>query len=177
MGLVDELGYSRRTPTALQRWVIRLASTRPLSAVNRRALPSLDRLALRLTGGKTTLTTVSSGLPIFWLTTVGARSGLLRTVPLLGFPLGGDLAVIGTGFGQRATPGWVHNLEARGEAVVSRLGVEIDVRARLAEAAEAELIWDQARRVYPGYAKYAGWAQHRTIRVFVLEKAVSGGGD
>jgi hypothetical protein len=61
--------------------------------------------------------------------------------------------------------------------VVSHLGVEIEVHARLALTAEAELIWEQARRVYPGYANYATWAQHRTIRVFVLEKAVSGGRD
>lgn len=177
MGLVDELGYSFRTPRTLQRWVIRLASTRPVVAVSRRALHSLDRIAVRLTDGRVTLTTVSSGLPTLWLTTVGARSGVLRTVPLLAFPLGGSLAVIGTGFGQRATPGWVHNLEARGEALVSHLGVAIEVRARYALPSEAELVWDQARRIYPGYAKYAAWAQHRTIRVFMLEKAVSGGRD
>lgn len=174
MGLADELGYSYRAPGALQRWVIRLASTRPVSAISRRALHSLDRIALRLTDGKATLTTVTSGLPTLWLTTVGARSGALRTVPLLAFPLGGSLAVIGTGFGQRATPGWVHNLEARGEAVVSHLGVELEVRARPALPTEAELIWDQARGIYPGYANYAAWAQHRTIRVFMLEKGLSG---
>lgn len=174
MGLVDELGYSYRAPRALQRLLIRLASTRPVAAISRRALHSLDGIALRLSDGKVTLTTVTSGLPTLWLTTFGARSGALRTVPLLAFPLGGSLAVIGTGFGQRATPGWVHNLEARGEAVVSHLGVEIEVRARPALPAEAEMIWDQARRIYGGYANYAAWAEHRTIRVFVLEKAVSG---
>jgi len=177
VGLVSEMAYSSREPTAVQRWLIGLASTRVMSAFNRRMLPRADRLVLRLTRGKATATSLISGLPTFWLTTTGARSGRERTVPLLGFPRGDDLAVIGTGFGQRETPGWVHNLEARGEAVVSYLGIEIEVRARLARPAEAEMIWDQARRVYPGYANYATWARHRTVRVFMLEKAVSGGRD
>jgi deazaflavin-dependent oxidoreductase (nitroreductase family) len=177
VGLVSELGYSPPKPTVVQRWIIGLASTRVMSVFNRKMLPRADRLVVRLTRGKATATSLISGLPTLWLTTIGARSGRERSVPLLGFPRGDDIAVIGTGFGQRSTPGWVHNLEARGEAVMSHLGVEIEVHARLALTAEAELIWEQARRVYPGYANYATWAQHRTIRVFVLEKAVSGGRD
>ena len=177
VGLVSELAYSPRKPRAVQRGIIGLASTRAMSAFNRKMLPRADRLVLRLTRGKATATSLISGLPTLWLTTTGARSGRERTVPLLGFPSGDDLAVIGTGFGQRATPGWVHNLEARGEAVVSHHGVEIEVRARLALPGEAELIWDQARRLYPGYANYVAWAQHRNVRVFMLEKAVSGGRD
>ena len=90
----------------MHRWIMGLASTRPLSAVNRRMLPSLDRLLLQLTGHKATLTSSMSGLPTLWLTSVGARSGAARITPLLGFPLSEDLAVIGTSFGQRATPGW-----------------------------------------------------------------------
>jgi deazaflavin-dependent oxidoreductase (nitroreductase family) len=169
VGLAADLRYSYRKPTAVQRWIIGLASTRVVSAFNRKLLPPADRLAVRLTRGRTTTTSLISGLPTLWLTTTGARSGRERTVPLLGFPRGDDLAVIGTSFGQRATPGWVHNLEARAEALVAHAGVEVEVCARPALPSEAELIWEQARRVYPGYARYAGWAPHRTIRVFVLE--------
>jgi len=169
VGLAADLGYSHRKPTAVQRWIIGLASTRVMSALNRKLLPGADRLVVRLTRGRATATSLISGVPTIWLTTTGARSGRGRTVPLLGFPRGDDLAVIGTSFGQRATPGWVLNLEAREAAVVAHGGVQVEVCARPALPAEAELIWEQAQRIYPGYARYAGWAPHRTIRVFVLE--------
>jgi hypothetical protein len=35
-----------------------------------------------------------------------------RTTPLLGVPIGGDIAIIGTNFGQPGKPGWHYNLRA-----------------------------------------------------------------
>jgi deazaflavin-dependent oxidoreductase (nitroreductase family) len=161
----------------MHRWIIGLASSRALSAVNRRMLPSLDRLLLQLTGDKATLTSSMSGLPILWLTSVGARSGAARTAPLLGFPSGEDLAVIGTSFGQKATPGWVYNLEANPEAVAAYRGREVRVMARPAGPVESNLVWETASEMYPGYSNYAEWSSHRQIRVFVLEPAPYPGGD
>jgi len=139
----------------MHRWIIGLASTRALSAVNRRLVPSLDRLLLQLTGHKATLTSSMSGLLILWLTSVGARSGAARTTPLLGFPFGEDLAVIGTSFGQKATPGWVHNLEANPEAVAAYRGSVVRVMARPAGPVESNLVWERASGLYPGYSNYA----------------------
>jgi deazaflavin-dependent oxidoreductase (nitroreductase family) len=177
VGLATDLGYSYRTPTAMHRWIKGLASTRALSAVNRRMLPTSDRLLLRLTGQQATLTSWVTGLPTLWLTSVGARSGAARTTPLLGFPLGEDLAVIGTSFGQKATPGWVHNLEANPEAVAAYGGREVRVRARPADPVESNLVWETASELYPGYSNYAEWSPHRQIRVFVLEPAPGLHGD
>ena len=169
MGLANELGYRHRSQTRFQRGTVAIASTRSLSTVNRRLLPRLDRLVLAISGGRSTLTSLASGLPVLWLTSIGARSGLARTSPLLGFPLGEDMAVIGTSFGQRTTPGWVHNLEAHPEATAGYQGREVRVVAREARPEEARLVWSTAARAYPGYANYARWASHRRIRVFVLE--------
>lgn len=90
-------------------------------------------------------------------------------MPLLGIPVGGDLALIGTSFGQKETPAWVHNLEANPEATVSHRNRTVEVTARAATSTEAESIWETAIEVYPGYGSYPDWASHREIRVFVLE--------
>ena len=169
VGLASSLGYRPGHQNLIQRWIIAIASTRLLSAISRRILPSLDRLALRITGGKSTLTSVTSGLPVLWLTTRGAKTGTERTVPLLGFPLVDDLAVLGTHFGHETTPGWVRNLEANAGAMVAYRGAEIPVRARPADSREKSATWERAANAYPGYRQYAGRASRRSIRVFVLE--------
>jgi deazaflavin-dependent oxidoreductase (nitroreductase family) len=169
MGLSSRLGYQRGEQNLIQRWVVALASTRPVSAASRRLLPSVDRFVLEMTRGTSTLTSLATGLPVIWLSTIGAKTGNERTVPLLGFPLGEDLAVLGTHFGHATTPGWVHNLEANPDASVSYRGTEVPVRARPANDEEAGATWEVAAAAYPGYEEYAGRAPNRIIKVFVLE--------
>jgi deazaflavin-dependent oxidoreductase (nitroreductase family) len=169
VGLVDVLGYSHPAPGMLRRRIIGMASTRSASTTSSRIMPTLDGWALRLSGGRSTLTSLAIGLPVLWLTTIGARTGQPRTTPLVGFPVERNLAVIGTSFGQKATPAWVHNLEADPTGVVSYRGVAVPVRARHAERAEETASWETATRVYRGYGEYADRASHRRIRVFVLE--------
>jgi deazaflavin-dependent oxidoreductase (nitroreductase family) len=171
MGLATDLGYERGEQNFVQRGVVALVSTRFLSALARRILPSMDRLALRLSNGKSTVTSVSSGLPVLWLSTTGAKTKQIRTVPLLGFPVGNDLAVLGTHFGSQRTPGWVANLEADPRAEVGFRGRVTRVEARPALADEEAMVWDVAARAYPGYEQYADRTAHRVIRVFVLEAA------
>jgi deazaflavin-dependent oxidoreductase (nitroreductase family) len=170
MGLATGLGYRRGDQNIVQRWVVALASTRLVSALSRRLLPTLDRAFLRAAGGRLTLTSLASGLPVIWLTSVGAKSKERRTVPLLGFPVGEDLAVLGTHFGSTHTPGWVRNLEAEPHGEVTYRDTTIPLRARPADPEEAAVVWDLAATAYPGYRHYAGRASHRVIRVFVLEE-------
>jgi deazaflavin-dependent oxidoreductase (nitroreductase family) len=94
-------------------------------------------------------------------------------VPLLGFPVADDLAILGTHFGSQNTPGWVHNLEATPFAVVEYRDQTSRVHARHAGPGEAETVWVLAAGAYPGYRHYAGRAEHRVIRVFILEVAGS----
>ena len=169
MGLADDLGYGFGQQNRLQRWVVALAATRLLSAVTRWALPSIDRLVVGRSQGRSTATSWVSGLPPLWVTMTGSRSGAQRTVPLFGIPIEGDLAVLGTSFGQKATPAWVHNLEAIPQARASYQGRTVIIVARPARPAEEAVIWASAARVYPGYARYQTRASHRRIRVFVLE--------
>lgn len=169
MGLAADLGYELGHQNRFRRSVVALGSTRAMSDLNRKILGPADRFMLLLTRGKSTMTSWLTGIPPLWVTARGARSGASRTVPLLGIPIEGDLALLGTSFGQKATPARVHNLEAHPEASVSYRGRSVEVRARPAEPAEVETVWRKAIDIYPGYGNYGGWASHRQIRVFVLE--------
>ena len=105
----------------------------------------------------------------FLLTTTGAKSGQKRTMPLLGIPVDGELAVIGSNFGQTPTPGWVHNLRAKPEASVQWRSATVDVTARPATADETERAFEAATKIYRDFPEYRKRASHREIQVFILE--------
>lgn len=169
MGLAADLDYSVGARNGVQRALAALGSTRPVSRASNRLIRPLDRMVSRLTDNRSSATGWLIGARPLWLTTTGARTGEARTVPLFGIPIEEDLALLGTSFGQSATPAWVHNLEADPRALVSYRGVEVAARARPAGTAEADVVWRNAASIYRGYANYADWAAHRVIRVFVLE--------
>ena len=47
----------------------------------------LDNPVIRLSHGRTTLTSLLTGLPVVTLTTLGAKSGQPRRVPLVAIPM------------------------------------------------------------------------------------------
>lgn len=171
VGLSTDLGYQYRDPNWAQRIAARIGTTRAASAISRIMMPPLDRFMLRLSGGKSTATTWLLGIPTLWLTTLGARSGELRRVPLFGIPIDDELALLGTRFGHHSTPSWAYNIEANREVEVDYRGRSVRALARPAEADEESRIWERAGRIYPGYLLYADRAPHRQIRVFVIESS------
>ena len=166
MSLVESLGYRHRPPNGLHRAVQAVAATGPGSWAFSKASPPLDRWAFRASDGRWTLASALAGLPVVMLATTGARSGLERETPLVGIPHEEDLAIIGSGYGQRATPAWVHNLRARPIAKLTYRSVVADVLAT--EVADPASVWERARATFPGYAAYPRRAAHRAIAVFVL---------
>ncbi len=171
MGTLHDLGYELKAPNPLQRLVQQFAASRPGAWVLARTLYPVDKLLFRITGGRATIPSLLAALPVIMLTSRGAKSGKTRTTPLLGIPMGEDVAVIGTNYGRRATPGWVYNLEADPSASVAYRDRTVAITARLADEGEREAAFARAGGVYPGYAKYRSRADHRVIRVFVLESA------
>jgi deazaflavin-dependent oxidoreductase (nitroreductase family) len=133
-----------------------------------RVLHRIDRIAFGLSGGRRTVTSTQSGLPVIMLTTTGARTGLPRTVPVLGFPIKGDIAIAGGNFGRRQDPAWCLNLRRDPNA---RIVIDGHVRKVVAEelAGEArEAVWQHCLAIYPGGTAYAAHAGTRTIGVFLL---------
>jgi hypothetical protein len=84
------------------------ASSRLGAGVLSRTMPGLDALTVKRTRGRTTYTEGVAALPAIYLTTRGAKTGQLRTVPLLAVVADDDLAVIGSNWGraQAGAPEW-----------------------------------------------------------------------
>lgn len=157
------------TANPLQRGLRRAAASAPGSKVFARVLHHVDKPVARMTRGRHTAASVLAGLPIVMLTTTGAKSGKQRTVPLLGLPVDGGIAVIASNYGQPRQPAWYYNLRADPSCSFSVDGVERRGRAVEATGARRDEIWQRGLKIYPGWAKYEVRAAHRTIHVFVLE--------
>jgi deazaflavin-dependent oxidoreductase (nitroreductase family) len=132
-------------------------------------LHRLDRPVLRLTGGRTTLTSLLSGLPVVVLTATGAKSGLPRTLPIAAMRDGSRIILIASAFGKSHHPSWYHNLKANPEAQVQINGTIYPCRAYEAEGEERSGYWDRAVEMYSGFARYANEAMPRRIPVVVLK--------
>jgi deazaflavin-dependent oxidoreductase (nitroreductase family) len=161
----------------VQRFLRRFAASGPGSWLFARILHHIDRPAYRLTGGRHTFSSLVSGLPVVMLTTTGARSGVSRTVPVLGLPTPDGLAVIASNYGQAQHPAWYHNLRADpiGEVVVD--GERRRFRAIQAQGERRDRIWQHGLRVYPGWSLYERRASNRRIAIFVLESEPGWGAD
>lgn len=171
MGLAAELSYVHTEPNAFQRLVQACASTRPGAWAFAHTLRHVDDAVGRLTRGRHSAPGLLAGLPVLDLTTTGRKSGARRTTHLISVPVGDTLALLGTNFGQKATPAWVLNLEADPRAVVRYRGTERDVVARPAGETERAAVAARAAGIYGGYLKYQERITTRRVRIFVLEPA------
>ncbi len=149
----------------------KLAAMRPFAFVLSQVLHRVDEPIFRLTQGRSTLTSLLSGLPVVLLTTTGARSGQARSVPLLALLDGQAVILAATSWGQPHNPGWYHNLKANPEAIVNLRGQDIAVRAREASTEETRNYWRLFLEMYPGYQAYRRQAGDRSIPVMILSPA------
>jgi deazaflavin-dependent oxidoreductase (nitroreductase family) len=163
----DARSYAEANP--IQRFLRRFAASGPGSWLFARVLHHIDRPVYRLTGGRHTFAAMVSGLPVVMLTTTGARSGLARTVPVLGLPTPDGLAVIASNYGQAHHPAWYHNLRADPTGGIVVDGRRHRFRAVEAQGERRDRIWEQGLRVYPGWSQYERRASNRRIAVFVVE--------
>jgi deazaflavin-dependent oxidoreductase (nitroreductase family) len=155
----------RRRTTLVTRLLRRLGPTRPFIALYRRLGPAIDPWLMRRTGGH--IATVY-GFPMLLLTTVGAKSGLRRTSPLLYARDGDDFAVVGTNFGTHDHPAWTGNLLAHPAAEIVVANETVAVDAELTSPDAFERIWPRFTAVYGGYELYRKRLTHRTPRMFLL---------
>ena len=114
--------YRHDEANVLRRAIRRSAGWKPLSLFYARTLDTIDRGTFRATRGRATFTSWLAALPVAWLTTTGAKSGVERTCPVVAIPAGdGRLVVIASNYGQRNNPSWYHNLSAH-----PRVTIEFD---------------------------------------------------
>ncbi|MDH5293446.1 MAG: nitroreductase family deazaflavin-dependent oxidoreductase [Acidimicrobiia bacterium] len=108
------------------------------------------------------------GAPLLLLHSVGARSGKERVNPMMYQAVGDAYAVFASKAGAPSNPDWYHNLVANPQATIEVGAIAVDVRARIAEGAERDTIWETQKERYPGFADYEA-STTRQIPVVVLE--------
>ncbi len=149
----------------------KFASSRPGAWYFSRTQHHFDRVFLKFTNNKATMTSLLSGLPVVMLTTTGAKSGLPRTVPLLAIRDDSEpdkIAVIASNWGQKHYPAWYHNLKANPKAIGSINDQVNDYDAHEAEGKEYDMYWQSAVETYLGFPAYQKRVGKRHIPIMVM---------
>jgi deazaflavin-dependent oxidoreductase (nitroreductase family) len=152
----------------------RIASSRPGASFFARTQHHFDRILLKLSNGRLTLTSLLAGLPIVVVTCTGAKSGLPRTIPLLRIQDEANpntFAVIASNWGQSHHPGWYHNLKANPRATCLIDGQTHEYMTHEASSDEYDRFWQLALETYVGFPGYKERAGDRTIPIMVMERA------
>jgi deazaflavin-dependent oxidoreductase (nitroreductase family) len=109
------------------------------------------------------------GSDVLLLHHTGARSGTERVSPLAFQWIGSSYAVFASKAGAPDNPAWFHNLIANPDTVVEVGAGTVRVRARVAQPAERDVIWERQKERNPGFAEYEVKAAPRKIPVVVLD--------
>jgi deazaflavin-dependent oxidoreductase (nitroreductase family) len=109
------------------------------------------------------------GRPVIILTSVGARSGMLRKTALMRVEHEGVYAVVASLGGAPKHPVWYGNIVAQPHVELQDLGEKHDYLAREVYGDEKAIWWERAVATWPAYAKYQKKTD-REIPVFVLER-------
>jgi deazaflavin-dependent oxidoreductase (nitroreductase family) len=116
--------------------------------------------------GDTEGTTIR-GRPVILLTTVGAKSGKLRKIPLMRVEHEGEYAIVASLGGAPKHPVWYYNVVNHPHVELQDGTVTKDYLAREVHGEEKAIWWERAVAAYPDYADYQKKTS-REIPVFVL---------
>lgn len=109
------------------------------------------------------------GAPLLLLTTIGARSGMTRTTPVMYLPDKDCLIIFATKAGASTNPDWYHNLVAHPKATVE-VGTEtFDVTAVEVTGEERDQLYARQAALFPGFADYEAKTTRR-IPVIALRR-------
>jgi deazaflavin-dependent oxidoreductase (nitroreductase family) len=128
-----------------------------------------DQVSTYESSGGTEGTTMR-GKPVVVLTTVGAKSGKVRKIPLMRVEHDGDYAVVASLGGAPKHPVWFHNIVANPQVELQDGPAKHDYVAREVTGDEKALWWERSVAAWPDYAEYQKKTD-REIPVFVLERA------
>ena len=101
------------------------------------------------------------------VTTTGARTGKVRTTPLIYLADGENVVIVASKGGMSHHPAWYHNL-AKNPAARVQIGSSVrDMVARRANAAEKAALWPRLVAIYRDYDDYQARTD-RDIPVMIL---------
>ena len=107
-------------------------------------------------------------MPIIYLTTTGAKSGIPRSSPVLCIPDGENLILVGSNWGNLKNPNWAYNLRTNPRTQVRKGKMVKGFRARELQGDERAAYWQKAVKFYPPYVSYEQHAS-RSLPIFLLE--------
>jgi deazaflavin-dependent oxidoreductase (nitroreductase family) len=107
--------------------------------------------------------------PRLLLTTRGAKSGQLRTTPMMYIPDGDRLLVIASNNGAPTHPDWYRNLIAHPTVTVEFKSEIFDATAIVMEGAERERLWNKVVQQYPFFVEHQAKTT-RQIPLIALER-------
>lgn len=154
-------------PNAFQKLLHQFFMLRSVTAFFAPWIHQVDKTLLKLTMGKYAASEIL-GWNIVQLTTIGAKTGRPRTMPLVALFDGEKIALIASSLGRERHPGWYYNLKKNPECDVQWKSRSSKYIAREVEGNEREKYWQLALSYYAGYEKYKERAG-RKIPVMVLE--------
>lgn len=120
----------------------------------------------RVSGGLI-LGSVGSGRKILLLTTLGRKSGLQRTTPLVYMPHDDQCVIYGSNGGRENSPAWLLNLQANPDATVQIGRQKKSMQARIAEGEERSRLLPLAHAYNEHWKSYQAHAE-REIPLIVL---------
>lgn len=109
------------------------------------------------------------GRPLLLLTTTGAKSGQLRTTPMMYVRVDDRLLVIASNAGAPAHPDWYRNLLAHPQVSVEVGNETFKAVASVAEGTERQKLWNRIVELYPFFADHQAKIT-RQIPVIVLTR-------
>ncbi|MBW6439382.1 nitroreductase family deazaflavin-dependent oxidoreductase [Actinoplanes hulinensis] len=110
------------------------------------------------------------GKPIIVLTSVGAKSGLLRKTALMRIEHEGEYAVVGSLGGAPKNPVWVYNIRKNPLVELQDGPLKQDYTVRELSGEERDTWWKRSVEAFPNYADYQTKTD-RQIPVFLLTPA------
>ena len=111
--------------------------------------------------------TTMRDIPVIIVTTVGAKSGKIRKVPLMRVEHDGEYAAVASMGGAPKNPVWYNNLVADPRVELRDGEVVQHMTAREVTGAEKAIWWERCVAAFPDYADYQAKTE-RSIPVFVL---------
>jgi F420H(2)-dependent quinone reductase len=112
--------------------------------------------------------TENRGRPVIVLTTIGAKSGLLRKTALMRVEHEGRYAVVASLGGAPKPPVWYYNVKKNPHVELQDREVKKDYTAREVHGDERAEWWERAVATWPDFAEYQKKTE-REIQVFVLD--------
>ena len=155
-----------------QRWwhavTKNIGSSGPIARALSPLAHRLDILAIKQSKGQHSLTNLLAGVPLVTVTTIGAKSGEPRTMPLVAIPDGENVILIASNWGDAKNPAWYYNMRANPKVILTYKGKRATYLAREVFDEERMRCWEKAVAIYAGYASYERRTGDRQIPVMLL---------